>query len=147
MSGVPLQVLVVSVLLSIAVAGGAAAADTIAEPMAVLQGLDKITARVSQFDAPVGAPVRFGNLSILVRDCEKNPPEDTPESAAFLQIDEIRPGEDNVRRFSGWMFASSPALSALEDPVYDVIVLDCKAASGSPAPAAPPGSSVGKDAR
>ena len=103
------------------------------EPVALLQGLDKITARVSKFEAPVGAPVQFGTLSIRVRDCEKNPPEETPESAAFLEIDETRPGEDKAKRvFSGWMFASSPALSALEHPVYDVNLLDCKAASGSP---------------
>jgi hypothetical protein len=120
--------------------------DLISEPTAILQGLDKITARVSQFDAPVGTPVRFGDLSILVRACEKNRPEDTPENAAFLQIDEIRPGESNVRRFSGWMFASSPALSALEDPVYDVIVLGCKGPS-TPSGSAPAGSSAGKDAR
>jgi len=110
----------------------AAGAETIAEPVALLQGLDKITARVSKFAAPIGTPVRFGTLSIRVRDCEKNPPEETPESAAFLEIDEVRPGEVNLRVFSGWMFASSPALSALEHPVYDVNVLDCRTASGSP---------------
>jgi hypothetical protein len=110
-----------------------ALADMTAEPVALIEGLDKITARVSKFEAPVGASVRFGTLSIHVRDCEKNPPEETPESAAFLEIDEIRPGEDKARRlFSGWMFASSPALSALKHPVYDVTLLDCKAASGSP---------------
>ena len=109
-----------------------AAADTIPEPVALLQGLDKITARVSKFEAPVGAPVRFGTLSIRVRDCEKNPPEETPESAAFVEIDEMRPGEHQARRlFSGWMFASSPALSALEHPVYDVNLLDCEAAGAS----------------
>jgi len=117
----------------------------IAEPVALLQGLDKITARVSKFEAPVGAPVRFGTLSIRVRDCEKNTPEETPENAAFLEIDELRPGEARTRVFSGWMFASSPALSALEHPVYDVNLLDCRAASGSPQ--APPGSSEGKTAR
>jgi hypothetical protein len=122
------------------------AADTISEPVAVLQGLDKITARVSEIDAPVGKKVQFGNLSILVRDCEKNPPEDRPESAAFVEIDETPPGKSSVRQFSGWMFASSPALSALENPVYDVIVLDCKGASGSP-PASSPGNSDGKNAR
>src|SRR5271165_1588955 len=111
---------------------GSAFAETIAEPVALLQGLDKITARVSKSEAPVGTPVRFGTLSIRVRDCEKNPPEDEPESAAFLEIDELRPGEVNLRVFSGWMFASSPALSALEHPVYDVNLLDCKTASGSP---------------
>ena len=111
---------------------GVAESDMISEPMAVLQGLDKITARVSEIEAPVGKTVRFGSLSIIVRDCERNPPEDRPESAAFLQIDELRPGEDSIRRFSGWMFAQSPALSSLENPVYDVILLDCKRASGSP---------------
>ncbi|MGH7030576.1 MAG: DUF2155 domain-containing protein [Stellaceae bacterium] len=119
--------------------------DMISEPTAVLQGLDKITARVSEIDAPVGKTVHFGSLAIIVRDCEKNPPEDRPESAAFLQIDESRPGEDNIRRFSGWMFAQSPALSSLENPVYDVILLDCKGASGS-APEAS-GSASGNDAK
>jgi hypothetical protein len=123
-----------------------AAAEMIPEPVAVLQGLDKITARVSKFEAPVDARVRFGTLSIRVRDCEKSPPEETPESAAFVEIDETRPGEDKARRvFSGWMFASSPALSALEHPVYDVNLLDCKAASGSRESAS--GSSAGKTAR
>jgi hypothetical protein len=120
--------------------------EMIAEPVAVLQGLDKITARVSKFDAAVGAAVRFGTLSIRVRDCEKAPPEDPPESAAFLQIDEVRPSEMKAKRlFSGWMFASSPALSALEHPVYDVTLLDCKAASGSPRAAS--GSTAEKEAR
>jgi len=124
---------------------GSAFAETISEPMALLQGLDKITARVSKFEAPVGAPVQFGTLAIHVRDCEKSPPEDTPESAAFVEIDEIRPGEIRNRVFSGWMFASSPALSALEHPVYDVTLLDCKAASGSARTAS--GKATGKDAR
>jgi hypothetical protein len=123
-----------------------ACAETVPEPVALLEGLDKITARVLKFDAPVDKPVQFGTLAIRVRDCEKNPPEESPESAAFLEIDEQRPGEDTARRvFSGWMFASSPALSALEHPVYDVVLLDCKAASGSSRSAA--GSAAGKDAR
>ena len=122
-----------------------ASAETVSEPVALLQGLDKITARVSKFDAPVDNAVRFGTLSIRVRDCEKNPPEEAPESAAFLEIDELRPGEARVRLFSGWMFASSPALSALEHPVYDVNLLDCRKASGSAQ--APAGKSEGKTAR
>jgi hypothetical protein len=101
-----------------------------AETIAVLQGLDKTTARVSKFDAPVDQPVRFGRLVITVRACVKHPPEEEPESAAFLQIDELREDQPNTavaqRVFSGWMFASSPALSALENPIYDISVLDCK---------------------
>ena len=84
-----------------AILAGPAQGEMIAEPVALLQGLDKITARVSKFEAPVGAPVRFGTLSIRVRGCEKNPPEETPENAAFLEIDELRPGEARTRVFSG----------------------------------------------
>jgi hypothetical protein len=105
------------------------------ETIAVLQGLDKTTARISTFEAPLDRSVRFGGLVITARACVKRPPEEPPETAAFLEIDEIRPGGSSVttaRVFSGWMFKSSPALSALENPVYDVGVLDCKAASGSP---------------
>jgi hypothetical protein len=115
------------------------------EPVALLEGLDKITARVSKFEASVGGPVQFGTLAIRVRDCEKSSPEDAPESAAFVEIDETRPGEIRNRVFSGWMFASSPALSALEHPVYDVTLLDCRAASGSPRTAS--GKATGNEAR
>ncbi|HER25787.1 MAG TPA: DUF2155 domain-containing protein [Rhodospirillales bacterium] len=102
--------------------------QALAEPynMAVLQGLDKVSARVSTIEAPVGDSITFGTLEIIVRTCDKRPPEDTPESAAFLDIWEVRPGEPAESIFRGWMFASSPALSALEHPVYDVWVLDCK---------------------
>jgi hypothetical protein len=135
--------------------GPAAAEEMTPEPTAVLQALDKITARVSRFDAPVGQAVRFGTLSIVVRDCEKSAPEDRPENAAFVQIDETRPKEQKSRLFSGWMFSSSPALSALEHPVYDVNLLECKPPPGVPAtatPVAPPspksaGKSRGKTAR
>lgn len=122
-----------------------ARAEMTPEPMALLEGLDKITARVSKFEAPVGAPVQFGTLTVRIRDCEKSPPEDTPESAAFVEIDETRPGETRKRVFSGWIFASSPALSALEHPVYDVTLLDCRVASGSPRTAS--GKATGKDAQ
>ena len=98
---------------------------------AVLQGLDKLTARISTFEAAPDVPMRFGNLEILVRTCNKRPPEEPPESAAFLVISERRPDRPAVLLFSGWMFASSPALSALEHPVYDVWVVDCTKASNS----------------
>lgn len=92
---------------------------------ALLQGLDKVTARISSFEAPIGADVRFGTLDIVVRRCVKAPPEESPESTAFIEIKEVRPEEAPPVLFSGWMFASSPALSALEHPVYDVWVKDC----------------------
>ena len=103
----------------------------------LLQGLDKITARVSTIKVPVGGTVTFGALQITARACDKHPPEEAPEAAAFLEVVEVKPDEKPVERFSGWMFASSPALSALEHPVYDLTVLDCVTADGKPAEAAP----------
>ncbi len=92
----------------------------------VLRGLDKVTGRTTEFDVPVEEPVTFGALTITARYCEKAPPEETPEVSAFLQIDARNNQGEVARAFSGWMFASSPALSALEHPVYDVWVMDCK---------------------
>ena len=102
--------------------------------LAIMQGLDKVTARVSTFQAPLGATVRFGTLAITVRACDRTPPEEPPESSAFLEIDDIHPDEKPVRIFTGWMFSSSPALSALEHPVYDVWVLECKKTSDETPP-------------
>lgn len=103
---------------------GTAQADEM--EIAVLQGLDKVTARVSTIEALVGRTIRFGTLEVIPRTCDKRPPEETPESAAFLDVWEVREGESAQSLFRGWMFASSPALSALEHPVYDIWVLDCK---------------------
>lgn len=112
---------------------GVPKAHAIAMNKVILQGLDKVTARVSTIEARVGQVVRFGTLEIIARSCDKRPPEEPPESAAFLDIWEIRPGEPAVSLFRGWMFASSPALNALEHPVYDIWVLDCGQAN-TPAP-------------
>lgn len=92
---------------------------------AQLQGLDKVTARVVNLEAPVGTPVHFGTLEIIVRACKKRRPEDQPESAAFLDIWELHKDMPAQALFRGWMFASSPALSSMEHPVYDLWVLDC----------------------
>ena len=132
----PLEAAGAAALLMIPVLSPAVAAETIPQPVALLQGLDKTTARVSKFEAKVGTEVRFGTLSVWVRACEKNPPEEAPDNAAFVEIFENRPGEAKAKLFSGWMFSSSPALSALEHPVYDVNLLECKAPPAPPTPAA-----------
>ena len=135
---------------ALATTTGTAYAAMIPEPIAILQGLDKISARTSRIEAPVGSTVHFGTLSIAVRDCEQSPPEDSPENAVFLQIYETPPGEDAKRLFSGWMFSSSPALSDLQHPVYDVTLLACKAANAAapaPAPPQPPANPRGKTQR
>jgi hypothetical protein len=97
--------------------------------VAVLQGLDKVTARVSTVRAPLEQPTQFGTLEVVAHACRETPPTEPPESAAFLEIRELPPASDldgaPVDLFSGWMFASSPAVSALEHPVYDIWVIDC----------------------
>lgn len=115
---------------------------------AKLRALDKITGRSTDFDMLVGEPKVYGSLRIDLDVCYQRPPEEPPESAAFLRIssatsrqvqtmavprelnDEERlatEGEDTDVRFSGWMFASSPGLNALEHPVYDIWVIACSA--------------------
>lgn len=91
----------------------------------ILQGLDKVTARVFTLEYYIGEVIRFGTLEIVVRKCWQSSPEDLPEQAAFLDIVETRPGERTEWIFRGWMFASSPAISSLEHAVYDVWLLEC----------------------
>ncbi|PIR39301.1 MAG: cellulase [Alphaproteobacteria bacterium CG11_big_fil_rev_8_21_14_0_20_39_49] len=90
-----------------------------------LQGINKITARVSSFEVQKDNKMNFGNLEVQLIKCWKAPPEEEPENKALLRIWEQIPGEDKKEIFSGWMFSSSPALSALEHPVYDIVVKGC----------------------
>lgn len=107
----------------------AGAEDWLEMPVAVLQALDKVTARTTVLPLDVDEPGRYGTLRFRVRACRRRPPTETPESAAFLEISEFKPDEQSVAVFSGWMFASSPALNALEHPVYDIWLLDCRTRS------------------
>jgi hypothetical protein len=94
--------------------------------MAVLQALDKVTGRVHVLNVVVDQPARFASLTLRVRSCRKSLPEDSPESAAFLDIQDTSPKGEKKTVFSGWMFASSPAVSAMEHPMFDVWVVDCR---------------------
>lgn len=104
---------------------GASAQIDIDRAVAVLGALDKITGRVSDLAVPVGEGASFESLDVTVRACRVPPPDRPPEAAAFLEIDDTPPGRGTERVFSGWMFASSPAVSAMEHPVYDVWVVRC----------------------
>lgn len=103
------------------------AAAAASEGVAVLQALDKILGRTSTLQVPVGKSIGFGTLEVAVRACRNRPPEEPPDAIAFLEIDDQPVGEPRRRVFSGWMFASSPAVSALEHPVYDIWVKACGA--------------------
>jgi len=103
-----------------------AAAPTVEKPIAVLRALDKVTARVEEIDVQTEKPYKFGTIFITVHSCRVSPPEEQPEAAAFLEVSEFKTGENETTVFKGWMFASSPALSAMEHPVYDLWVMGCK---------------------
>ena len=90
-----------------------------------LQGLDKVTGRVFNIQAKINSSIRFGSLVICPRACFKAPPEEQPESTAFLEIYEEKDGPDKEKLFSSWMFASSPSINGLDHPVYDVWVVEC----------------------
>lgn len=116
---------------AVGVALSAHAAHAVPKDTVVLRALDKITGRVSTLAVAVGKKTQFGSLEIIPWHCDETPPEERLESAAFLEIVELREGENPEPRFTGWMLASSPGLSALEHPVYDLWVIDCRNASSS----------------
>lgn len=125
-SGRALPFLAALLLTAVLPQASQAARATVDQPFAVMQGLDKITARVSEFEVEVGTAAEFGTLSLTVRSCRETPPEESPETAAYLEIADLPPGEDEAKTvFTGWMFASSPGVSALEHPIYDVWVVGC----------------------
>ena len=92
--------------------------------IAFLGGMEKVTGHASSFGVAVGETGHFGTLQVTVRACRTTPPWQAPESASFLEISDIRSGEPESV-FTGWMFAGTPGVSALEHPVYDIWVLDC----------------------
>jgi hypothetical protein len=98
----------------------------IANPTAVFSGLDKITGRIISFDVAINETVQFGALQVTPRVCYSRPPTETPNTDAFVEVDEVTLQGEIKRIFSGWMFAASPGLHAVEHPIYDVWITDCK---------------------
>ena len=110
----------------------AAAADRIENQVAVFSGLDKVTARIESFEVPLNSTRIFGVLEITARACYSRPPTETPKTTAFVEVNELRSDQAPKKIFAGWMFADSPGLNAVEHPVYDVWLTNCKTAPGSP---------------
>lgn len=123
-----------AILAALAVAAGAAQADT-QKPTLMLRGLDKITGRAFDIVAPLNMPVKFATLTVTARYCYSTPQSETPETAAFVQIDDARPDKPRRRIFSGWMYASSPGLNGMQHPLYDVWAIFCR--TSAPGQAAP----------
>lgn len=117
--------LVSATLLSLSLSGPAQA-DRIRNPTAVFAGLDKITGRIISFEVAVDETVQFGALQLTPRVCWSRPPTEAPQTTSFTEVDEVTFNNEYRRIFTGWMYASSPGLHAVEHAIYDVWLTDCK---------------------
>ena len=126
---------------------GAASAEIVKNPIAVFAALDKVTGRISHLEVPIDNTVEFGALKVTPRVCDTRPPTEQPRTASFVEVDEVKLTGEVQRIFTGWMFAESPGLHAVEHPVFDVWLTNCKtnappAPSGNAENAAAPGAEV-----
>jgi hypothetical protein len=115
-----------------------ARAEVVKNPIAVFAALDKVTGRISHLEIPINKTVEFGALKVTPRVCDTRPPTEAPDTASFVEVDEVKLTGEVQRIFTGWMFAESPGLHAVEHPVFDVWLTSCK----TPAGATPSGSSA-----
>ncbi len=123
-------------LWALAMASVPAAAERMTNPVAEFTGVDKITGRIITFDVYVNETVQFGALQVTPRVCYSRPDTEQPKTDSFVEVDEITLDRKIRRIFTGWMFAESPGLNAVEHAVYDVWLKGCKQQSDVPAPKA-----------
>lgn len=109
-------------------------AERISNKVAVFSGIDKITGRITTFDVYIGETVQFGALQVTPRVCYSRDDTEAPKTDTFVEVDEITLNRKIRRLFTGWMFADSPGLNAVDHAVYDVWLKDCKMTSDVPAP-------------
>jgi hypothetical protein len=122
-----MRALILSSLLAFGLALPAAAQEWRPQRVAVLQALDKVTARVTTLRATLNQPERYGSLTITVRACNARPPDEVPDAAAWLEISDSRAPANGAAVFRGWMFAEAPGVNMLEHPVYDIRIMECRA--------------------
>lgn len=106
----------------------------LSNPVAVFSGLDKITGRITTFDVYIGETYQFGALQVTPRVCYTSSADEATRTDGFVEVNEITLDKKIKRIFTGWMFADSPGLNAVEHPIYDVWLKDCKQKSKVPAP-------------
>ena len=104
--------------------------EKIPNPIAVFAGLDKVTGRIVSFEVLIDETVQFGALQVTPRVCYTRPPTEAPLTTGFVEVDEVMLNNKVRRIFSGWMFADSPSINAVEHPIYDVWLTDCRTKSG-----------------
>jgi hypothetical protein len=108
----------------------AARADKIPNQIAVFAALDKITARIQPLEVPLNKTVRFGGLKITPRVCYTRPATEQPVTSSFVEVEEVQLDKTEKRIFTGWMFAQNPGVHAVEHPVFDVWLTNCKMPAG-----------------
>ena len=113
----------------LAVSGGPAGAEAVKNKIAIFAALDKVTGRISHLEIPIDDTVEFGALKVTPRVCDTRPPTEAPHTASFVEVDELKLTGEEHRIFTGWMFAESPGLHAVEHPVFDVWLTNCKTPS------------------
>lgn len=113
-------------------AAAPAHAERIANPIAVFNGLDKITGITTTFEVEIGSEKRFGGLIVKPDTCYSRPVTEEPKTTTFVEVDEIKTDNSRARIFTGWMFAESPGLSGVEHPIYDVWLTNCRDPNAPP---------------
>lgn len=115
---------------TMALPGEALHAEAIKNEVAVFAALDKVTGRISHLEVPIDQTVEFGALKVTPRICDTRPATETPHTTSFVEVDEVKLTGEEHRIFTGWMFAESPGLHAVEHPVFDVWLTNCKTPIG-----------------
>jgi hypothetical protein len=109
-----------------------AAAERISNPIAMFAGLDKVTGLTTTFEAKIGEEKRFGGLYVKADACYTRDVTEEPRTTSFVEVEEIESDDSRKKIFSGWMFAESPGLSAVEHPIYDVWLTGCRDPNAPP---------------
>ena len=113
-------------------ASAATVEDRLENPIAVFSGLDKITGQTTTFEVKIGEEKRFGGLAVKPDVCYSRPVTEEPKTTSFVEVDEVDANAARKRVFSGWMFAESPGLNAVEHPIYDVWLTGCRDPNAPP---------------
>jgi hypothetical protein len=119
-------------LLPLAGASAGAQSERLSNPIAVFAGLDKITGVTTTFEIPIGEERRFGALIVKPNACFSRPITEEPKTTSFVEVDQVEMEKTRRRIFSGWMFAESPGLNAVEHAIYDVWLTGCRDPNAPP---------------
>jgi hypothetical protein len=119
------------------IAASPAQAERIENNVAIFSALDKVTARISKFEAKLGETKVFGGLKVTPRACYSRPPTEQPKTTTFVEVDEVQLDGKEKRIFTGWMFAESPGLYGVEHPTFDVWLTECQSPKNAVAQKAP----------